>query len=53
MTSRIPDNCQEKPMSKVKTMIAGTLALAAATLALGVSVAFADKLSDFKEADRL
>lgn len=39
-------------MSKVKMMIAGTLALGAATLTLGVSVAFADKLSDFKEADR-
>jgi hypothetical protein len=39
-------------MSKVKMMIAGTLALGAATLALGASVAFADKLSDFKEADR-
>lgn len=39
-------------MSKVKMMIAGTFALGAATLALGVSVAFADKVSDFKEADR-
>jgi vacuolar-type H+-ATPase subunit I/STV1 len=39
-------------MSKVKTMIAATLALGTAVLALGATEAFADKLSDFKEADR-
>ena len=39
-------------MSNVKMLIASTLALGAATLALSVSVVYADKLSDFTEADR-
>jgi hypothetical protein len=46
VTDRDLDNSQRNDMSKLKQMII------AATLALGVSVAFADKLSDFQEADR-
>ncbi len=39
-------------MSNVKMTVAASLALGAATLGFSVSAAFADKLSDFKEADR-
>ncbi len=39
-------------MSNVRIQLAAVLALGAATLGLDVSVAFADKLSDFQEADR-